>query len=192
MESKHGVLRGIYARLKHAAPGESLSRKVAKTFRILNDLYENGVMSAYESAKGFTRPIIPSSTAKNVPEDIRIAQEELIAKPKLNLMLRSKTIRDPKLSIGYMVQVTSKWKSQAGILLRAETSTALRSKIGIVALAGKQRRKLQPAVGDVRYALQPLFTVRAQYAIDQIDSEVDEALSLFEADPLEEPSSRCF
>ncbi len=191
MESKHRVLRDIYIRLKHAAPDESFSHRVAKTFRISNDLYGNDVMSAYESAKGFTRPIIPSSTTKKVPEDIRISQKELIAKRKRNLMLRPKTIRDPKLSVGDRVQVYIKdrngkrgcWSEQKPVLHCDPQS-------GIVTFAGKQGRKLQPAVEDVRYALQSPFVVSVQNAVDQIDSEVHEALSPFEVCPVEEHPHR--
>ncbi len=82
MESKHRVLRDIYIRLKHAAPDESFNRRVARTFRISNDLYGNGVMSAYESAKGFTSPIIPSSTTKKSPRRYQDCPKRVNCKTK--------------------------------------------------------------------------------------------------------------
>ncbi len=88
-------------------------------------------MSAYESAKGFTSPIIPSSTTKKVPEDIRIAQKELIAKRKLKPDAALKD--NPRIRTylsGDIVQVYIKGGNcKARMLVRAETSTALRSTI---------------------------------------------------------------
>ncbi len=105
LESKHKILRDIYIRLRKANPQESFHRLCTRTFMISNDLYGNGTLSVYESVKGYTRPVDPKVSPINVPQEIKTAQEEIIAKRKLNLILRSKALHMPALDVGDVVEV---------------------------------------------------------------------------------------
>ena len=71
IESKHRVIRSIYLKLKHAAGPEHDAVKASyKAVSISNDLYGNDTMSAFELAKGFTKPLDSAKSHAEIPEDI--------------------------------------------------------------------------------------------------------------------------
>ena len=72
---------------------------------ISNDLYGNDLCSSYELAKGFTKPVEIGTLPKLVPEDLVKARDTLLAKRKLNLILRSKSTTDTPIHVGDEVQV---------------------------------------------------------------------------------------
>jgi len=69
---------------------QSISPKIAaiEAIKISNDLYGNDVMSAFEIAKGFSRPIWNQSI-KPVDSELIEAHDNLCAKRKMNKILRS-------------------------------------------------------------------------------------------------------
>lgn len=89
LESKHCVIRYIFLRLIDHNPQLSVSLAVQQAVRISNDLYGSHVLSAYELAKGLTRP--HGSTPLALPPDLFEAQETLVAKRKLSTILCSKS-----------------------------------------------------------------------------------------------------
>jgi hypothetical protein len=62
-------------------------------------------MSSYEQAKGYTRPVTTGVAPVTVPDSIRASRDELIAKRKLNLILKSKNIADIGTHVGGIVGV---------------------------------------------------------------------------------------
>ena len=76
-----------------------------QAIRISNDLYGNDTCSAHELAKSFTRPIVPGILPKIIPKDLLTVRETLMAKRKLNLILKSKSTSLTPVQIGDLVQV---------------------------------------------------------------------------------------
>ena len=62
------------------------------------------MLSAYEQAKGFTRPL-DSKTPAIVPYELKKAKLELVAKRKLNNILRSKSISEPRINVGDVIEI---------------------------------------------------------------------------------------
>lgn len=69
-----------------------------------NDLHANDVFSANELAKVCTRPIV-HDTVFEAPADIFSAHDELVAKRKLNSILRSKAVKDIYVAVGDIVKM---------------------------------------------------------------------------------------
>lgn len=74
-----------------------------RAIRNSNELYESGVSSAYEIAKGSTRPII--SSPNKLPTGLTEAWLQLESKKKLFRILRSKPSHDLSLAPGSLVEV---------------------------------------------------------------------------------------
>ena len=90
IESKHNVIRDIFLRIKSFNTDFSEIMTVQQAFRISNDLCGCDTCSEDELAKGFTRPITPGTLPKLVPKEIATARETMMAKRKLDLILKSK------------------------------------------------------------------------------------------------------
>ena len=120
------TIRDIFLRLLENENNEDTMPQliVQEALRISNDLYGNDVMSSHELAKGYTHPIHPNGPIVVVSDDITAAHETLIAKRKLNLILKSNSIEDIPLSAGDLVQVfikremkkRGKWSSSRPIM----------------------------------------------------------------------------
>lgn len=108
-EFKHNIIRSIFLRLNEDA-GTDFDSKLAayKAVSISNDLYGNDAMSAFESAKGFRSPVAAERSDTVVPDDIRDARDQLQARRKLALILRSKAVKEVPLSVGDLVEVYQK------------------------------------------------------------------------------------
>ncbi len=172
-ESKPKVLRDIYNRLREANSRESFDRLCSKTFVI----YGNGECSAFERATGFTRPMCSAKSHVIVPEEVLDAQNELTAKRKLNLILRSKSVRTPKFEVGDIVQVFIKNTSEKrGKWSSPKTVFDFNPQCGIITLPGKGDRVLKVSAEDVRYALSSPFTYDIRRANDELDLLIDDAL----------------
>ncbi len=99
---------------------------IQEALRISNDLYGNDVMSAHEQAKGYTRPIYSGSPAFEIPTEIVNAHNTLLAKRKLTLILRSKSVQRHHLSEGDLVQIYVKQlNSKRGKMVCSETRSIL-------------------------------------------------------------------
>ena len=81
IESKHNIIRSIFIRLEEAA-GTEFDPKLAayKSVSILNDLYSNEIISAFESAKGLSKHIAGKPIDNIIPDDIRDARDQLQAR----------------------------------------------------------------------------------------------------------------
>ena len=104
-DPKKGVIRSIFIRLKHESPNANISILALRHVTIANDVYGSDVMSAFEIAKVFTKALIDGTTPLTVSPDLITARETLMAKRKLNLILRTKATVDPVIHPGDLVQV---------------------------------------------------------------------------------------
>lgn len=88
LEPRHGPIRSIFIGLRHADLDVPLPVLALRAVRVSNDLYGSDVISAFETAKGFTRPVL--SDASPVPVDLELikAHANLAARRKLTRILR--------------------------------------------------------------------------------------------------------
>lgn len=174
LESKHRTLRDIYLRLKDADPDASERLRVAQMFRISNDLYGNDVASSNELAKGYTRPIADTGLHP-LPQEIQDAHQELIAKRKLNAILRSHAVTEPSIKVGDVVQIFVHHEHQKrGTWSEAQPVLKYDPKSRTVTVAGSKGRYRKAAVEDVRHAIDNIdLAVEIQNAIDVLTHEIE-------------------
>lgn len=79
-----------------------------RVVRILNDLYGSNKMYAFEFTKGYSNPLSPNQKLVPVDEAQRKAHDQLVAKQKLTLILRSNVYVSRSYKRGDMVQIFSK------------------------------------------------------------------------------------
>ena len=92
LEPKHGVIRSIFNRLKEDKPDADPATLAYQAVIVSNDLYGTDTVSAFELYHGFTKPIDPAGHKRPLPSSLIEAHDNLRAKRKLNLILRSKSI----------------------------------------------------------------------------------------------------
>ena len=110
IESKHAIIRSVFIRLKENAGIESNLQQLAyQAVTTSNDLYGNNVMSSFEVAKGYTKPLIKPANELGIPDEIYQAQQNLIAKRKLALILKSKSTAEIPVKAG--VWRFSRWRT---------------------------------------------------------------------------------
>lgn len=175
IESKHGIIRSIFNRLKHDGEEQNMFDKVQaalKSVSISNDLYGNNLMSSFELAKGYTRPLVGIANA--VPPEILEAQQKLNAKRKLCLILKSKSVSEMPLSVGDMVQTYNitksekrgKWSAPKNILSIDKSSRT-------VTVSGKAGHKMTFAIEDVLPSLkEDELSELVQHSIDELEQDV--------------------
>jgi len=135
-------------------------------------------MSAHELAKGFTRLIHPRGPVVVVPDDIDAAHITLIAKRKLNLILKSKAIEDVPLSSGDPVQVFIKRDMEKkGKRSSPRPILTFDKPSGIVTVPGSNGEVVIAAVEDKRHAIYENALAKImQEAIDEMSYEIDASL----------------
>lgn len=109
------MIRSIYLRLKTASPDTNVNILAYKSVAISNDLYGSDTVSAYELAKGFTKTLERRQSPCPLPQYLRNAHDELVAKRKLNLILRSHATSSPPIQVGDMVHVYIKRGLEKGV-----------------------------------------------------------------------------
>ena len=155
IESKHNIIRSIFIRLKEAA-GADFDPKLAayKSISISNDLYGNETMSAFELAKGFSKPIAAKPIDNVIPDDVRDARDQFQARRKLALILRSKAVTEVPLSVGDLVEVYQKRDHEKrGKWSAPKPITSVNHKARSVTVPGKNGRTINVAFEDTRTAV---------------------------------------
>lgn len=104
-EPKHGTIRSIFLRVASAFPDLDKRLLVFQALQVSNDLYCSKTLISFEMAKGFTKPVCAGQSVSTVPDELTPAQDTVLAKRKLDLILRSKAIVDPNVRPGDPVQV---------------------------------------------------------------------------------------
>lgn len=98
-------------RLKESAGDDYVPEVAAYQAVTISDaLYGNDVMSAFELAKGFTKPVNAKSADSTVPQDFIDARDKLPARRRLALGLRSKTTAEVPVATGETVKTVFKRK----------------------------------------------------------------------------------
>lgn len=184
LEPKHGTIRSIFTRLKSSNPDADKQLLALQSVRVSNDMYGNDVISSFELCRGFSKPVLPMSSPVEIPDDIRNAHDELIAKRKLNLILRSKSSTKPELSVGDNVQIYVKnqphkrgrWLSHRPVLsidLDAETVT----------VPGSHGHTIKAAFEDTRIVNIDDDLVKSIIeSIDEIDDRIESSIISTEND----------
>ena len=177
-EPKHRVIRDVYLRLISENPTFDKRLLMTTAIRISNDLYGNTLASAHELAKGYTRPVSGNKPIP-LPDEIRCAHEELVAKRKLNLILKSKSIIELPISVGDIVEIyvkrqndkRGKWSEPLPVLSYDKAT-------GTVTVPSTDGRTRKAAVEDVRFSVSHnALATEIQHGIDLIQQEIMEYLS---------------
>ena len=171
IDPRHGVIRSIFLKLKHAEPDVSDELHAIRSVRMSNDLYGTDTLSAYEMAKGYTKPVIAGQLPIAVDDELQKAHEELIAKRKLTLILRSKVFPADSFKIGDLVQVFIKdGKAKRGSWSSPRAVLSIDSTSGTLTIPGRAGKTISAAVEDVRAArVDSDLTAMIQESIDQLD-----------------------
>lgn len=182
IESKNGIIRSIFLRLNQAAlvdPTQTSATDtrllVLKYVSISNDLYGSEICSAFELAKGFTKPLTEDGLTE-LPEDLREAHVNLQAKRKLTLILRSKATIDQQLSAGDSVNVYKKNQMQKrGKWLSSLPILSIDLVSGSICVPGANGRTITAAIEDVRPEIHhDTFAEAVQDGLDDLDSDLSE------------------
>jgi len=182
IESKHRIIRDVYLRLKSSFENDetvSESVLVKQAIRVTNDLYGNDVASAYELAKGYTRPVARGSFPMCVPKEVLEAQENLKAKRKLTLILRSKSVADEEFKPGSIVQVyVKKGNEKRGQWSTNRIVLEFNPESRMVVVPGANGKLIHAAMEDVRAALpEDGFAKTVQDSIDVLDRGLEDVIS---------------
>lgn len=103
LESRHGILRPIFLRLRQGDGAVNERVHISMASDVSNQLYGSYIMSAYELAHGFLKPL--SDYPTQLPDELLQAHNTLEAKWKLAPILRSKSPDNSAVSPGDMVEI---------------------------------------------------------------------------------------
>lgn len=178
LEPRHGPIRFTFIRLRHASPETLVQVLALRSVRVSNDLYISDVISAYEAAKGYTRPIHPYVSPVPVDRELLEAHSNLVARRKLTRILRLHSLTDQNFRLGDLVQVYQKQGHQKrGKLLSPRQAIDIDKDAWILSVPGSAGRKITVAFEDARAAhVQFDITSMIQESIDRLDEEIDDIL----------------
>lgn len=175
IESKHGIIRSIFLKLTNAHPDLPKDLLAQRAVSISNDLYGNDTMSAFELAKGYTKPIDGQNVHK-VPDEILDAQLRLAARRKLALILKSKATFENVVNVGDMVEVYNKTGiGKKGIWSTPKIVLSIDRDARSVVVPGKAGKRANVAIEDIRVAIpHDSFANTVQTAIDDLDDIIEQ------------------
>lgn len=152
LESKHTTLRSIYIRLNNADEKTDERTHIAMSFDISNQLYGSDLMSAYELAHGFSKPLLNQPTI--LPQNLYDAHDELEPKRKLTRTLRSKPPQTRAVGPGDMVEVFIELPNQKrGSWSSPRTVLDVDISSDTVSVSGSKGHSVKAALEDVRIAI---------------------------------------
>ena len=145
---------------------------------VSNDLYGSDTVSAFELAKGSTKPIDSSVPPIVLPQDLADAHEALLNKRRLNLILHSNAVSPPPIKTGDTVQVYYKLeKEKRGRWLSPRTVLEVNQETGVIKVPGSYGHTISAALEDVRVANDTDdFANHEISSIDQITDSIDDLL----------------
>ena len=146
-----------------------------RAISISNDLHGNDIMSSFEQAKGFTKPLNGNSIS-SIPEEITDAQQKLAAKRKLALILKSKSTVEQHVNVGDMIEVyKSTGMDKKGIWSRPKIVLSIDHEARSVVVPGKAGKRATVSIKDIRMALpEDSFAGTIQDALDKIDNVIED------------------
>lgn len=184
MEPRHGPIRSIYIRLRHAQQKTTNDIHALRAVRVSNDLYGSDVLSAYEADKGYTRPVNPEIPPVPVDEELLEAHANLIARRKLMRILRSHSLSTQDFRVGDLAQIFSKrGKEKRGRWLSPRQVISINTESGMLSVPGAAGHQINVAFEYAR-AAQMTRDIKemVQQAIDQFDENIDNLLMSADGD----------
>ena len=168
----------MFLKLTEAHPNVNEEVISIRAINISNDLYGNDVLSSFEQAKGYTKPI-GGNTPNTIPKDIIDAQEQLSAKRKLALILRSKATIEENISVGDMIEVYHKTgMNKKGIWSTPKIVLSVDYESRTVTVPGRAGKRSTVAVKDIRMALtENSFEESIQLSLDKLDETIEDEIS---------------
>lgn len=175
IESKHGSIRNIFVRLIDAYMQPEIA--AVKAVGISNELYGNTVMSAYELAKGYSKPICGKPVT--IPDEVINAYEAIQARRKLSRILNTKSTSEPSVNIGDMVEIYQHGKNgKRGQWSEAKKVIKVDNINRTITVPGKNGKTVCAAFEDVRATIgNDNFTMEVSSAIDQLDDAIEDILN---------------
>lgn len=153
IEPRYCIIRSIFLRLKHSEPNVSDYLHAVRAIRISNDLYRSDTLSAYEMAKGYTKPLSVGQKPIPVDDELRNAHDELIAKRKLTRILRSNVYSSKEFQVGDFVQsFIDDGTSKRGSWTFPRKVISIDNVAGIISVPGRNGKTVKAAIEDVRAA----------------------------------------
>lgn len=188
LEPRHGPIRSILIRFRHAHPETPLPVLELRAVGVSNDLYGSNVVSAYEAAKKYTRPVHSNVPPVPVDNDLLEAHANLAARHKLTRILQSHSLAEHNFHLGDLVQVYQKRGQQKrGKWLSPRQVIDIDKSAGMLSVPGSAGHKITVAFEDARAAhMQSDITNMIHEAIDKLDDDIDELLSTHQS-PSDQP-----
>lgn len=170
IEPRHGTIRSIFLRLKSADSKTSDSLHAIRSIRISNDLYGSDTLSAFEMAKGYSKPLVANQRPIQVDAELQAAHDELIAKRKLTLIMRSNTFPSQSFKVGDLVQIyINDGKSKRGSWTSPRKVLEINTNAGSVTVPGRSGKTVTAAIEDARACSEHSLANSIQDSIDQLE-----------------------
>lgn len=156
------------------SPEISPTLEAQQALRISNDLYGSHVLSAFELAKGFSRPC--GAPAIAVLAHLFEVQETLYAKRTLTLILQKKDTHDIPIAIGYLVDLYVRLEGQRRGRLSSPLSVlAFNGYIWTTSVPLSHSRTMNTAIEDGRSSISDdSLAALVRSANDELDDGLDE------------------
>ena len=123
-----------------------------KALGISNELYGNTVMSAFELAKGYSKPIFGKPVA--IPNEVINAYEAIQARRKLSRILNSKSTSEPSVNIGDLVEIYQHGQNnKRGQWSEAKQVIKVDKNNRTITVPGKNGKTVCAAFEDIRSTL---------------------------------------
>lgn len=144
---------------------------------ISNDLYGNDVLSSFEQAKGYTKPLNGNSP-KYIPDEIIEAQENLSAKRKMSIILKSKASIEEHISVGDMIEVYHKTgMNKRGVWSTPKIVLSIDHDARSVTVPGRAGKRSTVALEDIRKSLpEDSFEETNQLSLDKLEESIEDEL----------------
>lgn len=122
IESKHRVIRSIYLPLKESAREQHDTRlALYRSVSISSYFYGNDIILAFNLSKGFTKHLLRSPLEDFILDEVVMSHENLQAKRKPSLIIKSKAVKETPIRIGDFLEVYSKRKQEKRVIWTAPT-----------------------------------------------------------------------
>lgn len=151
IELRPGVIHPVFIRLRQAHPNANIAVLAAQAECISNDLYGNDTVSSSELAEGLSSPLLKETAIPSIPNDIVEAHINIVARRKLNRILRLHAFNTDSFKPGNMTQVYLKndtaklgsWSSPCIIL-------SIDQEGGFVVAPGRSGKRASATFEDTR------------------------------------------
>lgn len=175
IKSKHGIIFQIFLMLKDAHSNSEKEVLAIELVSISSDLYGISAVSAFTSAKGFTK-FVDRNIIHGVFQLILEAQQKLVARRRLALNLKCRSCFEENVSARDMIEVYQyTGTNKKGVWSRHKIFFAVDDEAHSVALPGKSGYRVTVAVEDFVLVLhEESFAIVFRMAHNDIDESTTE------------------